>query len=94
MSLHKILVPVNYSKCSINGLLYAAHLAKELNAKILILHALNNNNVASDAQIQTEIQRNKDKINMYCQDEPCLKDIMTDIFISTHSAKKAIKMAP
>ncbi|MEM9856944.1 MAG: universal stress protein [Bacteroidota bacterium] len=37
----KILVPVDFSECSINATQYAASLAKKMNASLVLLHSLN-----------------------------------------------------
>lgn len=93
MSLHKLLVPINYSKCSINGLRYAGHLANVLNAKIVILHALDNDHISTLSDIKKSKEEHTSKIQAYCNEESSLNEIMTDIYISEKSARAAIKMA-
>jgi nucleotide-binding universal stress UspA family protein len=39
-SLHKILVPIDFSDCSLSGLNYAALLAKRFNAKLRLVHVI------------------------------------------------------
>ncbi len=41
MSQKKILVPVDFSECSINALQYAVSLAKKMKGKILLIHSIN-----------------------------------------------------
>lgn len=90
MKLKKILVPIDYSECSINALRYAGQLAKQFDSSILILHALNKGTVAKPEHIQTQKSEHIDKISSITDEEPTLSSIMTDILVSEKAPLKAI----
>lgn len=93
MRINKILIPINYSDCANNAIKYAGNLAKEFHAKILILHALNNSNVATTEEIEKEKAKHVEKINNIIENEPSLSLVMAEPLVSEESPKEAILWA-
>ena len=93
MGVNNILVPINYSGCSINALRHAGNLAKQFKCQILILHALNNDNIATAEEIENQKAEHVKKINDLITSEPSLSMIMSEALVSEESPKDAILWA-
>ncbi|MEQ8477163.1 universal stress protein [Fulvivirga sp.] len=93
MRIKKILVPINYSDCSINALRYAGQLAKQFEAKLLIIHALDNGNILTSKMVEEQKQRHIEKISAILDNEPNVSSIINDILITEKTPKDAIYWA-
>lgn len=92
MKIKKILVPIDYSDCSVNALQYAAELANYFEANMMLLHALDSWHINEEL-----IKKLKDGHYQNLSNEianiTALANKMTDIVISEKSPQKAIAEA-
>jgi nucleotide-binding universal stress UspA family protein len=90
MRIKKILCPLDYSDCSINALKYAAEVASRFEAKLLLVHALDNAELYSEQKIKQLKTEHIEKISMLIDQIPEVANKMTDIKISGKKPKEAI----
>ncbi|MTI40563.1 universal stress protein, partial [Fulvivirga lutimaris] len=88
----KILLPINFSSCSINALHYAGHIAEKFEATLLILNALDEETTSVDIN-NVEKSPQIDRISKLINDDPHLVNILTDILVTEKSKKEAILWA-
>lgn len=93
MRIKKILVPINYSECSMNALRYAGKIAKKFESNILILHALDDGKVATSKIIEEEKTKHIEKISSLTDNEPDLSSILTDILVTEKAPREATQWA-
>lgn len=89
MYIKKILLPLNYSSCSLNALNYAASIANKFEAKLLIVHSLDDETSDVKERKSEQIKKINDIIN----NNPQLVNIMTDIVVTEKAKKEAILWA-
>lgn len=92
MKIKKIMLPINFSSCSINALHYAGHIAEKFESTLLILNARDedvNSVDIKDVEKTPQIKRISKLIN----DDPHLVNIITDILVTEKPKKEAILWA-
>jgi nucleotide-binding universal stress UspA family protein len=93
MKIKKILLPIDYSECSLNALAYAGQVAEKFNGKLVLMYAMDNENIATPKMIKEGKNENIKKISKIIDKDPHVINIMTDILISEKSPKDAILWA-
>ncbi|MEQ8572825.1 MAG: universal stress protein, partial [Fulvivirga sp.] len=89
MKIKKILLPVNFSSCSLNALRYAGHLAEKFEATLLILNAMDEETNSVDINNAEKSPQIK-KISELINDDPRLVNIMTDIIVTGKDKEDAV----
>ncbi|MEQ9168668.1 MAG: universal stress protein [Fulvivirga sp.] len=92
MKIKKILLPVNFSSCSLNALHYAGHLAEKFEATLLILNAMDEETNSVDINNADKSPQIK-KISELINDDPRLVNIMTDIIVTGKDKEDAVLWA-
>lgn len=92
MKVKKILLPINFSACSLNALRYAGNIAEKFEATLLILNALDEEQNALEINNAEKSPQIK-KISNIINDDPHLVNILTDILVTEKSKKEAILWA-
>ncbi len=93
MDIKKILLPINYSACSLNALSYAAFIAEKFEAKLMIIHSLAEETLPTNEGIKQAKSMQVEKISNIIKSDKHLVNIMTDIVVTEKSKKEGILWA-
>jgi len=90
MKIKKILIPIDYSDCSVNALQYAAELANYFDASLMLLHALDSWHI-NEELIKKLKEGHYQNLSDEIKNIPSIADKMTDVIVSEKSPITAIE---
>ncbi len=90
MRVKRILIPVDFSTCSVNAMQYTGHLARKFNAKVMFLNVAEGATALSKTAFKEYKQEKLEEIEKLIETVPSLTNSITEAKVDWHDLKDAV----